>query len=58
MTDTRRPRKPYTPPTIRQVRLIAEEAVLAACKTSGGVRSWGNKCDNHQGKCINRIQGS
>ncbi len=51
-------KKKYIKPQISKVRLAPEEAVLAACKTAGTARSWGRKCDNLQGTCINRNQGS
>jgi hypothetical protein len=51
-------KKKYKKPEIRKVRLAPEEAVLAACKTAGTVRQQGAKCDNLQGACINKVQGS
>ena len=36
-TETEKSRRPYNRPRIEQVRLIAEEAVLGSCKTTGGV---------------------
>ncbi|MBW2646539.1 MAG: hypothetical protein JRE23_10225 [Deltaproteobacteria bacterium] len=51
-------KKEYRKPEIRKVRLAPEEAVLAACKAAGTARRQGNKCDNLQGACINRAQGS
>ncbi len=32
-------KKAYIKPSITRVELVAEEAVLAVCKTTGGVRS-------------------
>lgn len=43
-------RKPYKPPKIRKVALVAEEAVLLACKTSASVPGQVNKDCSHQ-KC-------
>lgn len=51
-------KKEYEKPEIRKVRLAPEEAVLAACKELGTIRTQGNKCDNMMGTCINRAQGS
>ncbi len=51
-------KKEYRKPEIRKVRLAPEEAVLAACKTAGTLRRQGSKCDNLQGACINKFQGS
>ncbi|MFH1674135.1 MAG: hypothetical protein ABIF87_12020 [Pseudomonadota bacterium] len=51
-------KKEYKKPEIRKVRLTPEEAVLAACKTAGTLRTTGFKCDNLQGGCINKDQGS
>lgn len=51
-------KKEYAKPEIRKVRLAPEEAVLAACKTAGALRVRGGRCDNLQGACINKVQGS
>ncbi len=51
-------RKNYNKPEIKRVRLAPEEAVLAACKTAGSIRTGGKKCDNLQGTCVSRTQGS
>jgi len=51
-------RQTYKKPELLLIALTLSQSVLAACKTRGGVRSWGHKCDNLQGKCINRKQGS
>jgi hypothetical protein len=51
-------KKEYKKPEIQKVRLAPEEAVLAACKTAGTARQAGAKCDNLQGGCINKTQGS
>jgi hypothetical protein len=58
MDCTKEKRKKYHKPEIRKVRLAPEEAVLAACKTAGVLRTKGSKCDNLQGGCINNAQGS
>ena len=42
MTEKRegtRARRPYDKPQLEQVQLMAEEAVLAGCKTNAGGRS-------------------
>ncbi|MBA3015751.1 MAG: hypothetical protein KKD63_14700 [Proteobacteria bacterium] len=51
-------RLPYIKPEMILVALLQSEAVLAACKTRGALRTAGFRCDNHQGMCINRTQGS
>ena len=51
-------KKAYEKPVIQKVRLAPEEAVLAACKTAGTTRQAGSKCDDLQGNCINKVQGS
>jgi len=48
----------YLKPELFIISLLQGETVLAACKTRGGLRSVGFRCDNLQGKCINRNQGS
>jgi hypothetical protein len=58
MAEIKGSKKKYHKPEIRKVRLAPEEAVLAACKTAGVLRTKGNKCDNLQGGCISRAQGS
>lgn len=55
MTDkpqerTKQPKKPYTKPEVQQVALKPEEAVLGACKASGG-NGPGSTC--HIGLCYN-----
>lgn len=51
-------RLPYAKPEMTLVTLLQNEAVLAACKTSGVLRATGSRCDNHQGMCLNKTQGS
>ena len=36
-TEANAPKRPYSKPQLEQVRLVAEEAVLTVCKTSGSV---------------------
>ena len=33
-TRTAPPRRPYEPPSLRRVRLVPDEAVLASCKSN------------------------
>lgn len=51
-------KKEYEKPVIRKVRLAPEEAVLAACKEVGTIRTTGVRCDNMAGTCINKTAGS
>lgn len=51
-------KKKYTKPEVRRVKIAPEEAVLAFCKYAGVNRSTGSRCDDLQGQCINRSQGS
>jgi len=51
-------RQPYIKPELLLIALLQSEAVLAACKTRGALRAAGYRCDNHQGMCISRAQGS
>jgi len=44
---TKHGKRVYQKPTIEQVRLNAEEAVLQACKSvSLGIVGWGGDCEN------------
>ncbi len=49
-TETEKSRRPYKRPKIEQVRLIAEEAVLGNCKTTGGFTGPKTTCTG-QGTC-------
>lgn len=51
-------RQPYIKPELLLIALLQSEAVLAACKTRGALRATGFRCDNLQGMCVNRVQGS
>jgi hypothetical protein len=47
-------KRPYKKPSVRRVRLVAEEAVLATCKigSAGGFtlcQSYGEACGGYQG---------
>lgn len=49
--ETKMTRRPYNKPKLEAVRLVAEEAVLQYCKTSGFAGPYGgpNKCQNPAG---------
>ncbi|MEC4676407.1 MAG: hypothetical protein VST72_05730 [Nitrospirota bacterium] len=50
-TETeKKSRRPYNRPKIEQVQLIAEEAVLTTCKTTGGVTGPTTTCTG-KGDC-------
>ena len=51
---TKPTRRPYCKPQLEQVRLVAEEAVLAGCKTGGSSGPDVGACNSSggPGKCI------
>ena len=50
--ETGNSRKPYSPPTVSQVELRPEEAVLAGCKTSVDIGPFTNKCIKGVNSCL------
>jgi len=52
-----RAKRPYSRPVIEQVRLIPEEAVLAACKSPGGGGGPGTGSCKQRGQPCS-VQGS
>jgi hypothetical protein len=51
-TENKNSRKPYSPPTVNQVELRPEEAILAGCKTSTDVGPFTNKCIRGANSCL------
>lgn len=50
-------KKPYTKPEVKEVKLIAEEAILANCKRATGSYSKAPRCRD-AALCTNKAAGS
>jgi hypothetical protein len=48
-TNSKRGKKPYTKPEVKQIRLVAEEAILGGCKINQASGPSGNNCRQRGG---------